>query len=312
MPSETRNFIFQLAVSPDFDHDSLCLAAGDSGMLRSTDGGKTWQAVKIQPDLSTQPPVTCVAFSPAFRQDRLIFAGTTGSLLKSSDGGETWQGIPLPTPPPTLSAILISPNFISDGSLYLAATEDGVFLSTDRGATIGTWNFGLFDPHVFSLVFSPDDPSWKTLLAGTESGIFRSANGGKTWTELNFPLEHAPVLHLAALPGGILIAGTEQHGAYLSMDAGNTWQECPGLAKDNSINCLTAYRLPEGRHGILLAVGNTIHRSYDAGKNWHKLTVELPASAEVSSLAVHLHPEREDVLLVAADDIHLIRSRSLL
>lgn len=312
MTSENLDFFFQLAISPDFDHDGLCLAACDSGLRRSTDGGNTWQAVKVQPGLPTQPPVTCVAFSPAFRQDRLIFAGTTGSLLQSSDGGETWQVFPLPTPPPTLSSMLISPNYAADGSLYLAATEDGVFLSTDRGATFGSWNFGLFDPHVFSLVFSADDPSWKTLHAGTESGIFRSTNGGKTWVDLNFPLEWAPVLQLAALPGGILIAGTEQPGAFISPDEGNTWQVCAKLPADIAIGSLTTYRRPNGSYGILLAVGNQIHRSQDHGKSWSRLPVELHSSSAVSSLAVHLHPEREDVLLVAADDIHVIRSRSLL
>ena len=60
-------------------------------MLKSTDGGRTWQAVNK--GLATLN-IRTIAMS--LRDPQLLYAGTNGSgLYRSTDGGENWTAVPL-------------------------------------------------------------------------------------------------------------------------------------------------------------------------------------------------------------------------
>ena len=84
-------------------------------MHRSDDAGQTWQTAFASLNLPEPLPATCVAISPDFARDRVIFAGAPGGVLRSIDGGQTWFVAMLPSPPPTVSSLIISPNFEHDG-----------------------------------------------------------------------------------------------------------------------------------------------------------------------------------------------------
>ena len=128
-----------------------------------------------------------------------MFAGVPGGILRPVDGGECWFIATLPSPPPFVAALAISPNYAHDGTLFAATLEDGVFRSADRGGYWAAWNFGLLDLNVFALAVSPDYASDETLYVGTESGIFRSTNGGRAWRAVDFPADRAPVRSRACL-----------------------------------------------------------------------------------------------------------------
>ncbi len=204
--------IFALAASGD-----TLYAARASGLYRSGDGGATWQDAYTALQRGERFAVTALAAA-----GDMIFAGATGTILRSDDG-ETWQTAPLPTPPPTVVALVVSPNFDADGLIAAGTAEDGVFVSTDRGASWVPWNFGLVDFQVNTLAISPSFAADRTIFAGTESGIFRSHNDGRSWRETAFPIEYAPVLSLSMAANGRLFAGTEEHGAFISDDFGATW-----------------------------------------------------------------------------------------
>ncbi|NIV35567.1 MAG: hypothetical protein GWN58_40785, partial [Anaerolineae bacterium] len=60
----------------------------DSGIFRSTNGGRAWREVDFSPDLA---PVLSLALSPAYAEDGILFAGTEShGLYRSQDGGRTW------------------------------------------------------------------------------------------------------------------------------------------------------------------------------------------------------------------------------
>lgn len=71
----------QLVAHPA-DPDSL-LAAGESGLLRSTDGGRSWETL-------LPGAVTVAAFVPRDPRRLLAYELERG-LLQSADGGRTWQ-----------------------------------------------------------------------------------------------------------------------------------------------------------------------------------------------------------------------------
>src|SRR5438445_13444707 len=85
------------------------------------------------------------------------------------------------------SLILVGSSFLTiqhaqanPGSIY-AATNNGVFKSTDGGASWTPASTGLEGIPVFSLAI--DSVSHATLYAGTSgSRVFKSTNSGQSWT----------------------------------------------------------------------------------------------------------------------------------
>lgn len=219
--------VLALAASPAFSQDGLCFAARRSGLYRSEDRGITWQPAYIALELGAALATSAVAVSPAFESDHSVFAGVHGAVLRSVTAGTRWQVALLPSPPPLVSTLVVSPNFLRDGTVFAGTVEDGVFRSGDRGSSWASWNFGLLDLHILSMAISPDFANDQTLFVGTESGIFRSGNGGRAWREVDFPDEFAPVLSVGVSPGygkdGLLMVGTEDSGLFASQDRGRTW-----------------------------------------------------------------------------------------
>jgi photosystem II stability/assembly factor-like uncharacterized protein len=59
-----------------------------AGLLRSRDGGGTWEPIGFSSDLDA--PVVAVAVGPG---DRVAVATTAGDIQRSRDGGRTWHKV---------------------------------------------------------------------------------------------------------------------------------------------------------------------------------------------------------------------------
>jgi photosystem II stability/assembly factor-like uncharacterized protein len=267
-----HDIVYAIAASPDFAQDGLCFAARASGLFRSTDGGHTWHNAYDSLNLNQALTTAAVAFSPIFTADQTVFAGVSGGILRSIDGGQTWSAVSLPTPPPFVSVLAVSPNFAQDGVVFAGTLEDGVFRSGDRGQHWAAWNFGLLDLNVLALAISPDFANDETLFVGAESGIYRSANGGRAWREVDFPMDYAPVLSLAISPhyasDGILWAGTEAHGLFRSNDRGRTWQPVGPDTITEAVNIILLTTDFPAQPGLLVMSGNALLESGDGGQTW--------------------------------------------
>src|SRR5262245_34349985 len=130
-----QDTVYSLAASPNYAIDSYCFAGCASGLYRSTDGGKTWDYA--YESLNLQAPLTTVtvALSPTFASDLTLFAGVQGCILHSFDAGHTWYIAQLPTPPPLVTSLVVSPDFANDGVLIAGTMEDGIFRSGNQGHT---------------------------------------------------------------------------------------------------------------------------------------------------------------------------------
>jgi photosystem II stability/assembly factor-like uncharacterized protein len=267
--------VYTLAASESFLTDGVCFAARPSGLYRSADGGRSWTSAYALSEISGPLPTFALVLSSAFPQDATVMAGVAGGILRSGDGGEHWQIARVPSPPPVVTALAVSPDFPNDGVALAGTMEDGVLFSNDRGWNWATWNFGLLDLHILCLAMSSEFARDETVFAGTEIGIFRSTNGGRAWREVDFPTDRAPVLSLALSPrfasDGVLYAGTETYGLWRSADRGRTWERLGGRWIRAAVNQVLLAHDSSGdpaRPDVLVAANGRLRVTRDGGRTW--------------------------------------------
>jgi photosystem II stability/assembly factor-like uncharacterized protein len=156
----------------------------DAVVLRSTDGGETWERRYWDPELES--PLLGVWMA----NDEHGFAvGAYGLFLETTDGGDTW-----------------SSRMISDRDVHhnvIAATEDGrLFILGEMGSVFRSDDAG----QTWTEIESPDRgshfgafglPGGGLRAFGLQGRVYRTNDGGETWQRLPTDTE-------ASLMGGTL------------------------------------------------------------------------------------------------------------
>ncbi len=132
-------------------------AATSQGVLRSVSSGTAWSLVSSIPQDE-------YLFLAASRSN--VVAGSLHTVELSADSGKTWRAIPLPEKVTQVSALSVD----GQGGLWVAGRE-GVFYSTDRGATWQTLP-GLYVRNARSIFY--DEPANRVLVTsgGTATEAF--------------------------------------------------------------------------------------------------------------------------------------------
>jgi photosystem II stability/assembly factor-like uncharacterized protein len=158
--------VWKLAVNPE-DEQVVLAATANHGLLKTGDGGKTWEMVKDA--RLNEGKISVVVYSPA--SAKIIFAGRNrGGLLRSEDGGGTWAGAGVGlNAEANITDIVFDP--LDPSIIYLADNFSGVYRSVDGGKSWKVINQGLTVRSMNSLAISADG---KHLYAGSEgAGVFR-------------------------------------------------------------------------------------------------------------------------------------------
>jgi photosystem II stability/assembly factor-like uncharacterized protein len=105
-------------------------------------------------------------------------------------------------------------------TILYAGTENGVFRSSDDGATWqpNTTTRGLTEPNITTLLANGVE-----TYAGTNAGIFRTRTRGSSWFGSSAGLSAAVTTALKE-HRGVMLAGTAGSGAFRSTDNGSSWQ----------------------------------------------------------------------------------------
>jgi hypothetical protein len=235
-----------LAADP---HTPAIIYAGTqgNGVLRSADGGNTWEPVGLQGQV-----VKSLAVSPAW--PGTLYAGTRPpGLFVSYDGGASWQELvsfrrmrafwwfsPAEGWPftPYVQGIAVSP---TDPNVILAGIELGaVMRSTDGGQTWkGHRRGALRDCH--SLIAHATNGDWMYEGGGTGAGAAVSRDGGHTWRQSKAGLDRhygwavaadpaqPDIWYVALSPGPGKAHSNGQAEAYIfRSDANSTWKKLGG------------------------------------------------------------------------------------
>jgi photosystem II stability/assembly factor-like uncharacterized protein len=144
----------------------------DSAILRTADGGTTWELVSWAPE--DEAPFFDVWFSDA---DNGIAIGAYGAYYETTDGGATWSSRWISEDDWHLHKIARADN----GRLYIAAEAGSFYRSDDNGenwATLPTEYQGSY----FGVLPLEGDG---VLLFGLRGHLFRSDDAGESWQELD-------------------------------------------------------------------------------------------------------------------------------
>ena len=167
-----------MAFNAPHDKDSPLYASGhpstggNTGLIKSTDGGITWQSVSKVLEL----PVDFHAMTLSKSDPNLILGFDSGNrgLFKTMDAGNTWENLEYPE---YISALTISPN---DSQLIFAGTGNGIFKSNDGGAA---WNHIAYEGLTVSAMNFDDEG---ILFASVDTfGLVRSDDLGVSWEDLS-------------------------------------------------------------------------------------------------------------------------------
>ncbi len=155
-----------------FFHDrSTGWAVGhDSVILRTTDGGTTWERVYWAPD--DEAPFFDVWFAD---KNYGIAIGAYGSFFETTDGGTTWDSRWISEDDWHLHKIARA----TDGTMYIAAEAGSVYRSDDGGENWTT----LLTPYQGSF-FGVLPLADGVMVFGLRGNLFRSEDGGENWQEI--------------------------------------------------------------------------------------------------------------------------------
>ena len=202
------------AVAPEGQSGKgIVLAAGlNGGLYRTETGGENWQRV-----LQDEVKIAALAFSPSALGATnspdatapslapvALSGDSQGVLRRSTDQGRTWARVWDAPRNSAITAIAFSPTFSSDSTLFIGTHDEGIFKSSDGGASFTSANSGLpftwrdrylalrasaggpmlrkGEQDVQSIALSPHFDRDQTLYASLwNQAVYKSVNGGKSW-----------------------------------------------------------------------------------------------------------------------------------
>ena len=120
-----------------------------------------------------------------------------------------------------IDALVVSGTNLFAGTWY----DEGIYLSTDNGASWTPVNTGLVNPYWVHTDILCMAVSGTNLFAGTwDGGVFLSTNNGTSWAAVDLgPGGWANNVRTLAVSGTNLFAGTQGGGVYLSTNNGTSW-----------------------------------------------------------------------------------------
>jgi len=304
-PTNIGGRITGIALDPT-NGSIIYAGAADGGVLKSTNGGLTWDVLT---DHFITLSVGDVAIDP--NNPNTVYAGLGEANLagdnydgdgvyRTTDGGATWTNIGL-AQTKRIGRVAVHPTdsdiiFVAGaGAQFSADSARGVYRTTDGGAT---WEKVLYisdSTSAIDLRINPAHPDtvyaamWERMRSptrrkagGQTSGIYRSTDMGATWTELTSGLPSGtnvgrPGIAICAASTNVLYATYTDSIGYLdaiykTTDGGNSWFQTPGQPSSWLYSSFGWYfgqiRVHPGNPDIAFVLGVPLYRTTNGGSSW--------------------------------------------
>lgn len=197
-----------------FANDGTLLAATESGVLLTADGGATWQhALELSDGISLTA------------HEGIALAGTADQGAWLTDDLSLWRAVELP-PMRTVVGLALSPEFERGDPIgYIFGPQEGIWRTQDAGAAWELVHEGMPSLDAHALALSPRFAQDRTAVAALNEGLFISSDAGSTW----YDLLAQPVSAVAFSPDGTHLAVARAgYGIQWTADLGTNWNDVPG------------------------------------------------------------------------------------
>ena len=167
------------------DPDLVVVGIELGGVLRSTDGGETWQDQRpgAQPD--------CHSLSAHPGAAELFYEAGGGGFARSTDFGDSWESVDEGMGLHYVWGLAVD---VEDPSLVYASAASGPYRAHGRGASGATiyrktgeqpWHAALEGLDAFPYALCPDPDAPGAVYAGLGDGtVLRGGEAGETWEEV--------------------------------------------------------------------------------------------------------------------------------
>lgn len=263
-------------------------------VLRTTDGGATWQRLTVPGAEADSLQFRDVH---AFDQNHAFILaagpGTRSRIYRTTDGGATWTQQFANTDPDAFydcfafwdrnTGVVVSDAV--GGRLIVRTTVDGGARwdrLPDGGVPGAMDGEGAFAASGTCLITAGRRHAWIASAATAGSRVYRSTDAGRSWTMTDVPLVTGQASGVASLAfrdtlNGIALGGriavgsdTSNHGA-LTRDGGATWTRTPRLPFPGAV--FGAVYVPRSAAPVLVATGPAgLALSRDDGATWTLLS----------------------------------------
>lgn len=212
-------------------------------------------------------------------------------------------------------AIVVSPDFAADRTVYVSSANNRIFRSTDGGQTWSViWRGRRKGP--IAIAISPDFANDATLFVSTSSdGIHVSEDRGETWRAVRpAPERGSQRLDIAISPGyaddRTVFAGNGD-GLVETNDGGESWRELdyPHRGESSPIEAIAiAPSHAEGGNLLISVRGRGLYRYEGEQGGFTPMGVDLIDGHHVLDQIVFSPTFADDATLYGASDEALLRS----
>ncbi len=179
--------VTDIAINPQ-NPEQMFITTGDMdgtntyayGLMRSEDGGKTWQRSNLNYLLSNTAQMSRVKFNPL--NPNIVIVGASNGVFRSTDNGQTWK-----------SVLTISVRDIEfrpgDPNVVYVTGGSAIYRSKDGGSSFLKLTTNFSNTQRVALAVTEADSLYiYALLANNSSGfggLYRSTNGGDSWNKMS-------------------------------------------------------------------------------------------------------------------------------
>jgi photosystem II stability/assembly factor-like uncharacterized protein len=299
MQASTKAFFTDCAFDPL--RGAIVMTGHNGDVLRSMDGGRTWEGSEISID-GQKNYLSAIRFDA--NSSSLIAVGQGGTIARSTDGGARWSKASDELTGDVRGVI----DDIPRGRLFAFGTGGMILVSKDSGVH---WNAArsLMDVSLREIAASAKGGA--LIATGRLGAVIRSTDGGATWKlqSVPYPNPNTPpdLRGLVLSPSGESLIAVGPPAAILRSNAdGSAWD----VRHSTPIEAERAFPwvLVDQRRKIVVAIEarGEMRVSHDDGINWQPSVIETPPGAWPFWQGAVL--EREGVILVAGQGGKAVRS----
>jgi len=250
----------------------LYLGTTNSWLYESLDGGASWHRLSkldASDDLILDHIVVDAAnpstvFVAAWKLDQ-----PGGGLWVSRDGGRRWSAVE-GLRGQSIRAFAQAP---SNPAVLFAGTLEGVFRSTDAGATWAQISPpGSQEIHeVESLAIDPTDPD--VVYAGTWHLPWKTTDGGKSWENIKKGvIDDSDVFSIIIDPADTkTVFASACSGIYKSVNAAELFKKIEGIP-DTARRTRVLKQDPANRDVVYAGTTEGLYKTLDGGKSFERMT----------------------------------------